>query len=142
MDWNAISANLVECARTAGLNGLDFVPDALPNVPSFYVGEIDVELDMTFRRRQGSTRVGTDQATITCRIMVAKADDKHALRKLRDFMSTSGTESFIQAAANDRTLGGTVHDSHVKKMRGNRLFVVGEKRYYGVEIDVFVIGAS
>lgn len=145
MDWNAISAALVTAAKTTSLNAIDFVPDALPNVPTFYVGEIDVELDITFRKSRASgvtTRSGNDQATITCRILVAKSTDKFALRKLRSFMATSGTESVIQAIANDPTLSGTVHASQVKRMRGNRLFQVGDKRYYGVELDVFVIGAA
>jgi hypothetical protein len=145
MDWNAVSAGLVKAAKTTGLNALDYVPDALPNVPSFYVGEIDAELDITFRKAkaQGSTRrTGNDQATITCRILVAKSTDKYALRKLRDYMAGSGPESIIEAIAADETLNGSVDGSHVKRMRGNRLFLVGEKRYYGVEIDVFVIGAA
>jgi hypothetical protein len=48
----------------------------------------------------------------------------------------------VQAFANDKTLGGTVHACHVKKMRGNRMFDVGGQKFYGLELDVFVIGAA
>lgn len=145
MDWNLVSEKLVVAAKTTGINALEHVPDSLPSGPSFYVGEIDVELDITFRRaRSGgsTTRTGNDQATITCRVLVAKSDDKYALKKMREYMAGSGAESIVQAIANDRTLGGSVHDSQVKRMRGNRLFQVGGSRFYGVEIDIFVIGPA
>jgi hypothetical protein len=144
MDWNAVAEGLVKAAKTTGINAIEWVPDALPNAPTFYVGEIDAELDITFRSAPtgGITRVGNDQATITCRVLVAKSTDRFALKKLRDFMGGSGVDSIIQAIANDKTLDGSVHGSHVKRMRGNRLFQVGDKRYYGVEFDVFVIGPA
>lgn len=142
MDWNAVSAALEEAAKTTGINALSFVPDALPS-KAFYVGEIDVDFDQTMRRTgSGGRRIGTDQATITCRILVARSDDKHALAKLREYMAGAGPESIKQAIEADRTLGGTVHSCQVKTMRGNRLFDVGEKRFYGVELFVFVIGAA
>lgn len=140
MDWNAVADGLVKAAKTTGLNGLDYVPDSLPDV-AFYVGEIDVDVNKTFGSRTG-TRRGTDQATITCRVLVARSTDKWALKKLRTYMGGGGPESLIQAIQADKTLNGSVHDSVVKSLRGNRLFVVGEKRYYGVEVDVFVIGAA
>lgn len=140
MDWNAVATALAECARTTGLNALDYVPDSLPN-EAFYVGEIDIDFDQTMRGRSvDGVRRGTDQATITCRVLIARADDKYALRKLRDYMAGSGDKSLKDAIEQDRTLGGEVHSLQVKAMRGNRMFVVGEKRYYGVELDVFVIG--
>jgi hypothetical protein len=145
MDWNAVSAGLVAAAKTTGVNALEHVPDALPNVPSFYVGEMDIELDITFRRSndpQTGARRGNDQATITCRILVAKSDDRHALKRLREYMGGGGPESIVQAIQDNPTLGGSVDASHVKRMRGNRLFTVGEKRFYGVELDVFVIGPA
>lgn len=141
MDYNAIAQAIAfRCHLETGINALDHVPDSLPSV-AMYVGEIDAELDVTFRR---NGRRGTDQATLTLRILVARSDDKYALRKLREFMS-DGPESVVEALAKWRHLPGaddvnTVHDSQVKRMRGNRLFQVGERRFYGVELDLFVIG--
>lgn len=145
MDWNLVADKLSAAAKTTGINAMEYVPDSLPGAPSFYVGEIDVELDITFRRARtggSTTRTGNDQATITCRILVAKSDDKHSLKKMRKYMAGKGAESIVQAISNDRTLGGAVHDSQVKRMRGNRLFEVGGSKFYGVEIDVFVIGPA
>lgn len=138
MDWNAVSDALAECGRAVGLNAFDYVPDSLPNL-AMYVGEIDVDVNVTFGSRSPIRR-GTDQAEITLRILIARSTDKEALRKVRAYMSGSGPSALIQAIQADQTLGGTVDSSIVKNMRGNRLFVVGEKRYYGVEIVVFVIG--
>lgn len=137
MDYNAIALATADIVHDAtGIDALDYVPDALPNT-AFYVGEMDMELDVTFRR---GIRQGTDKGTITLRILIARSTDKYALRKLREYMSSPGTKSVLDALAVNRTLRGTVHDSHAKRMRGNRLFQVGEKKYYGVEIDLFVIG--
>ena len=140
MDWNAVSDAIATVCKTAtGITAVDFVPDELPNA-ALYVGEIDVEFDQTFRRRVNSTRKGTDQATITIRILVARSTDKYALRKLRTYMGGSGSKSIADALSASRNLNGTVHDSHMKRMRGNRLFDVGGSKFYGVELDLFVIG--
>lgn len=142
MDWNAIALALEAAAKTTGINALDHVPDSLPN-EAFYVGEMDIEMDVTFRRARavGEThRTGTDQGTITCRVLVARSTDKYAVRKMRSYMAGSGVTSVAEAIAADPTLSGSVHSSQVKRMRGNRLFEVASKQFYGVEIDVFVIG--
>lgn len=138
MDYNAVATALEAKAETVGLNALAYVPDALPNT-AFYVGEIDIEPNGTFAR-QSPTRQGTDRATITCRVLVARSTDKSAIAKLRDYMSGSGVKSLTQAIQGDQSLNGSVHANVVKAIRGNRLFSVGEMKYYGVEIDVFVIG--
>lgn len=139
-DLNALADHLESAANNIpGINAFSEVPDNLPNI-GFYVGEIDITYDVAFRKRpQAAGRTGTDEMSITCRILVARMDDKFALRKLRTFMSGTGTTSLIQAISADRTLGGTVDDSRVESARGNRLFVVGEKKYYGVEITLFAI---
>lgn len=139
-DLNALADYLETAADTIpGINAFSEVPDSLPNI-GFYVGEIDIKYDVAFRSRpQAPGRTGTDELNITCRVLVARMDDKFALRKLRDFMSGTGTTSLIQAISADRTLGGTVDDSRMESGRGNRMFVVGDKKYYGVEITLFAI---
>lgn len=138
MDYNAIAEAIVAKAELVDIAALEQVPDSLPST-AFYMGEIDIDPNRTFGSRSG-TRQGTDEATITCRILVARSTEKWALRKLRSYMSGSGTSSIIQALQGDKTLNGTVHSSIVRAIRGNRMFDVGSLKYYGVEIDLFVIG--
>lgn len=140
MNWNAVAEGLEAAAQTVGLNALSYVPDGLPNT-AFYVGEMDIAVNQTFGSRSG-TRRGTDQALITCRLLVARSDDKHAIQKMRRYLAGSGDQSLVQAIQADRQLGGSCDDSAVKSIRGNRMFVVGDAKYYGTEIDVFVIGAA
>jgi hypothetical protein len=140
MDWNAIALGLEAAAETTGLNALDYVPDDLPNT-AMYVGEMEIDPNITFGSRTG-TRRGTDQGTITCRVLVARSTDKYAIRKMRQYMAGSGVKSLIQAFQADKTLGGSCSSSKVARISGNRLFNVGEAKFYGCEIDVFVIGAA
>lgn len=142
MDWNAICDAIEAKAETVpGINAFSEVPDSLPTI-GLFVGEIDVDLNIVMRgkRAPGGPRRGSDQAFITIRLLVARFDDKQALRKLRDFMAGHGAASVIDALELDRTLNGTVDDSVCKSMRGNRMFEVAGDKYYGVEITMFVIG--
>lgn len=140
MDWNEVALGLEAAAESVGLNALDYVPDDLPNT-AFYVGEMDVDPNVTFGSRAG-TRRGTDQGTITCRVLVARSTDKYAIRKMRKYMAGSGVNSLLQAIQADKTLDGSCSSSKVSRISGNRLFNVGEAKFYGFEIDVFVIGAA
>lgn len=143
MDLNAIADALEATAKTvSGINAFSEVPDELPNV-GFYVGEMDVEFNKTMRGQRVSPtgpRRGTDQVTITCRLLVARFDDRQALRKLRTFMGGKGAESVVDAIEQNRNLSGTVDDSVVQSMKGNRMFTVGSSQYYGTEITIFAIG--
>ncbi len=146
MDYEKISRALEQTAATVeDVNAFSYVPDSLPNI-GFYVGEIDVELNVTMRgkRTPGGPRRGTDQANITCRILVARYDDEQGVQKLRQFMSGTGMYSIVDAIEQNRQLEldgePTVDDSRVTTLRGNRMFDVGGHKYYGVEINLFVIG--
>jgi hypothetical protein len=144
MDWNRVATALEDIAETTGLNALDYVPDDLPNA-ALYVGEMDIEPNQMFNKRKpDGSRAGTDQATITLRLLVARSTDKHAIRKMRKYLAGSGIESLVQAIQETNGQAGLYPWSGIKvvAMRGNRLFNVGEARFYGTEIDVFVIGAA
>lgn len=133
MDWNEIALGLAANANAAPeLNALDHTPDSVPE-PAFMVGEVDITFDRTFGR-------GSDEAVITCRVMVARSEDASGQQKLRDFMAGGGVYSVKKAIESDRQLGGACDDLHVRSAKGNRLFVVGEARYYGVEFEVYVVG--
>lgn len=133
MDLNAVALGLAANASTVPeLNALDWVPDSVPD-NAFLVGEMDITFDRTFGR-------GCDELIVTCRVLVARSDDKSGQQKLRTFMRGGGVTSVKKAIESDKTLGGKCDSLHVRSAKGNRLFTVGEARYYGVEFEVFVIG--
>lgn len=141
MDWNAVCSAIETIVQTAtGINALDHVPDDLPNT-ALYVGEIDFKPNITFGSRSAPRR-GTDEATITLRVLVARSTDKHAVRKMREYCNGSGLKSLVQAIQGNKTLNDTVDGNKVESIRGNRIFTVGESKFYGAEIEVYVIGAA
>jgi hypothetical protein len=83
-------------------------------------------------------------ATITLRLLVARSTDKHAIRKMRQYLVGSGEKSLIQAIqeTNGRATEYPWSGIKVVSLRGNRLFTVGEAKFYGTEIDVYVTGAA
>lgn len=131
----ALAANVD--ANVPELNALDYVPDAIPD-PCFMVAEMDIEYHQTMARRHGGSGMG--QAMITCRVMTSRGDDENGQQQMRSFSRGAGVTSVIQAIESDRTLGGACHDLKVASVRGNRMFTVGEKQYYGSEFGVMVIG--
>jgi hypothetical protein len=144
MNWNTVATKLEGLAKDCGLNALDFVPDDMPNT-AFYVGEMDITPNQSFNKRNPTTghRMGTDQANITCRVLVARSDDKYAIRKMRDYLNGSGDQSLIEAIQETNGQPGMPWTGiKVTALRGNRLFVVGEAKFYGTEIELFVTGAA
>lgn len=144
MDWNVAALKLEAIAVGLGLNALDYVPDDLPN-KAIYVGEIDGEPNQSFNaKKPDGSRKGTDSAMITLRLLVARSDDKHAIRKMREYMNGSGDKSLIEAIqeTNGRPSEFPWSGIVVKSFGSNRLFNVGESKFYGTEINVYVTGAA
>lgn len=153
MNWNTVATALEAIVESVSytqdgklhkINALDYVPDDLPNV-GLYVGEMDIEPNQAFNKtKPDGSRAGTDQATITLRLLVARSTDKYAIREMRRWLGGSGTDSLIQAIQKTNGQPALYPWSGIKvmAMRGNRLFNVGEAKFYGTEIDVFVIGAA
>lgn len=144
MDWNEAALKLEGIAEDLGLNAMDYVPDDMPNA-GIYIGEIDGEPNQSFNStKPDGSRKGTDSATITLRLLVARSTDKHAIRKMRDWMKGSGDKSLIQAIQATNAQPQTYPWSGIKVVRfgSNRLFTIGEKRFYGTEITVYVTGAA
>jgi hypothetical protein len=143
MDYNQVASELEAIAETCGINALDYVPDDLPN-KAFYVGEMDIEPNQSFNKvKPDGSRAGTDKAQITCRVLIARSTDKHAVKKMRTYLAGGGDASLLQA------LQAKSHDPEmpwtglvVTAMRGNRMFSVGESKFYGTEIEINVVGVA
>lgn len=144
MDWNAVATALEAEGEACGINTLDYVPESLPNT-GMYVGEMDIEPNQSFNsKKPDGSRKGTDAASITLRLLVARSDDKHAIRKMRSFLAGSGAKSLVERLqeTNGRIADYPWSGLKVTAMRGNRLFVVGETKYYGTEIEIYVTGPA
>lgn len=135
MDLEAVCAGLADRARTIpGLNATSHVPDSI-NSPAFFPAEIDIDYDKTFG--------GSDEVTITCRVLLGRADDKASQARLRRFLSR-GARSLKRAIEGDpgvpQTLDGACDDLHVKRVQGYRYYEHNGTKYLGAEHVVFVIG--
>jgi len=133
MDLTAVRAGLAANAATiAGLRTFDYVPDkAAP--PTFFVGEVNGTFDSAFGR-------GLDELAVTCRLLVAYADDRAGQRKLDGYLVGSGALSIKAALESAPTLGGACHDLRVTNWSGYGIYEMNGQQYYGVELGVTVIG--
>lgn len=140
MDIAAIRQGLADVVEAAipGLNAFGYVPDSIPE-PCFYAGEVEIDYDLAYQR-------GMDEARVSCRVLVGRAEDKAGQAALDLYLAGSGSSS-VKAAIEGtpgvaQTLGGACDDLHVMRVRGYRLYQVGENTYYGAQFTVRVIGAG
>lgn len=141
MDIVAISDALADAVRdpiVPGLNALGYTPDAVPE-PCFYVGEFEIDYDQAYAG-------GMDEARVTCRLLVARSDDRSGQERLRAYLGRTGSSvktalEDARGAPGELALGGLADDLHVPRVHGQRLYQVGEVQYYGAEIVVRIIGS-
>lgn len=113
-----------------------FVPDA-PTVPHFFTAEYSGVYDKSFG--------GLTELTLTCRLIVSRADDQSGQTSARALAST-GTGTIAAAflamrgAPGQPALSGACDDLHLVRVQGPRLYLFGEVQYYGLEFTVFVMG--
>jgi hypothetical protein len=120
------------------LTSTGYVPDTI-TAPHFFVAEYEQDFDKAMGR-------GMDELTFTCRVLVARADDRAAQRVLDGMLSGSGTASLKAAieaargAPGEYALGGLAHDLHVQRVQGYRWYEHAGATYVGAELAVKVIG--
>lgn len=140
MDIGGVKVALADTVRAEipSLTCFGYVPDSIPE-PCFFVGEAEIEFDKTFGR-------GLDEVTLTCRLLVSRADDRSGQAALDRYLSGSGPRSIKRAietargAPGEYALGGLAHDLHLTRVQAYRMYAVGENTYYGAELMVRVIG--
>lgn len=114
------------------------MPDSV-TVPQFFPADVEVDYDTAYGR-------GQDDLTITCRILVSRADDRRGQAILDALLSGSGTASLkvaieaARGAPGEAALGGLADDLQVKRVQGYRLYEHAGTQYLGAEITVRVIG--
>lgn len=117
--------------RLATISGLRVAaeqPDN-PNPPIAVIIPDLTRYDDTFQR-------GMDTTTFRIILIVSRAAEKYAQRKLDTYVSTTGSTSIKAAIEGDRTLGGTVFDCRVTEMRNYGQISVGDVTYLGCEFIV------
>ena len=144
MDIDAVCQAIADAITTAALdvNGerltaTPFAPDA-PTTPHFYTAEFTGNYDKTFAN-------SLTDLTLTCRLMLARADDKTGQQQAKALAST-GTGTLHQAfrdmrgAPGQSALGGAADDIHLQRVQGPRLHEIGQASFYVLEFTVFVMG--
>lgn len=143
MDIDEVCTNIATAITDAALtvNGHQvtasaFAPDSLIP-PHFYTAEFDIPYDRTM--------AAFSEMTLTCRLMLSRADDLSGQQQAKLLASTgTGTlhQTFrgMRGAPGAAALSGACDDLHLQRVRGPRLFDIGQESFYGLEFTVFVMG--
>ncbi|WP_327413232.1 hypothetical protein [Streptomyces sp. NBC_01233] len=137
----AIAAAAREVVLPSGLPKLTchgYTPDSI-TAPCFFAAEYSLEFDKAMGR-------ALDEAELTCRVLVGRADDVSAQRTLDALLSGSGPASLKAAieaargAPGEYALGGLAHDLHVTRVQGYRWYEHQGTQYVGAELIIRIIG--
>ncbi|MFJ8163815.1 hypothetical protein ACIRBY_23210 [Streptomyces sp. NPDC096136] len=145
MQMSAIREAIAAAARTvvlpSGIGKLTcfgYTPDSVP-APCFFAAEYSLEFDKAMGR-------ALDEAELTCRVLVGRADDASAQRTLDALLAGSGPTSLKAAieaargAPGEYALGGLAHDLHVTRVQGYRWYEHQGTQYVGAELIIRIIG--
>jgi len=124
---NALATNL---ATISGLRTSGDVPDN-PNPPIAVVFLENVQYDEAFRG-------GLTTFNFNVMVVVSRADDRTAQRKLNGFISPDGESSIKSAVESDRSLGGLVQTLRLNAMTSLGSTTINDQEYMAVEFSVAV----
>jgi hypothetical protein len=135
----AIAAAITTAALTVNgqrVTATPFAADAYVT-PHFYTAEFDGTYDRTM--------AAFTDLSLTCRLLLSNADDLSGQQQAKTLASTGvGTlhQAFrdMRGAPGQAALGGKCDDLHLQRVRGPRLFDIGQESFYGLEFTVFVMG--
>ncbi|MFD9569991.1 hypothetical protein ACFWBI_09115 [Streptomyces sp. NPDC059982] len=135
----ADAARAVVLPAGAGqLTCFGYTPDSVP-APCFFAAEYSLEFDKAMGR-------ALDEAELTCRVLVGRADDASAQRTLDALLAGSGPASLKAAieaargAPGDYALGGLAHELHVTRVQGYRWYEHQGTQYVGAELIIRIFG--
>jgi len=118
-------------ATISGLRTAAEIPDN-PSPPIAVVQLQSVGYDNTFQ--QGMTTYN-----FLVSVIVGRAAEREAQRRLDSFASSSGSESIKLAVQSDRTLGGNAYDVRVSEMSNIGAVLLGEATYLAADFVVTVL---
>lgn len=122
---DGIATNL---ATISGLRTSAEMPDN-PNPPVAVVSLSDIDYDLAFN--QGLTQYNFDVTVI-----VGRADERTAQRKLDSFCSSTGASSIKLAIESNRSLSGVAYDTRVSGLRSYGSITVNDTTYMAAEFTV------
>ena len=129
MTIDAIRTGLANnLATIAGLRVAAEIPDN-PSPPIGIVALRTVEYDQAFRR-------GLAVYTFVVTVVVGRAAERIAQRRLNDYCDNSGTSSIKQALESDKTLGGSAFDVRVVSMDNIGSLQLSDATYLAAEFTV------
>jgi hypothetical protein len=118
-------------AAIPSLFGYRTVPDVV-NGPAVIVSPSDVDFNVTMGR-------GFDTYTFDVTVLVALTDAALAQDTLDGYVTGSGSLSIRQAVFNNRSLGITGTDAHIRSMRSyGATYDIGEISYVGAVLELVV----
>ncbi|MGW5852087.1 hypothetical protein ACWFQ8_29775 [Streptomyces sp. NPDC055254] len=115
-----------------------YTPDSVV-APHFFAGEYELDFDKAMGR-------ALDEAELTCRVLVGRADDQSAQRTLDALLAGFGPASLKAAieaargAPGEAALGGLADDFHIKRIQGYRWYEHQGTQYIGAELLIRIIG--
>lgn len=135
----AIADAITDAELEAGGNRVTATPFASEalTAPHFYTAEFTGNYDKTFG--------ALTELTLTCRLMLSRADDRSGQQGAKALAST-GTGTIhaafraMRGEAGQAALGGAADDIHLQRVQGPRLYEIGQATFYGLEFTVFVMG--
>ena len=124
---DGIATNL---ATITGLRTAAEIPDN-PSPPIAIVQLQRVAFD-------GAFKGGMTTYNFMVSVVVGRAAEREAGRRLDAYASTSGSSSIKEAIESDRTLNGLVFDLRVSEMQNIGAVLLGEARYLAADFAVTV----
>ena len=115
-------------ATISGLRVAAEIPDN-PSPPIGIVSLRTVEYDQAFQR-------GLAVYTFTVTVIVGRAAEREAQRRLNDYCDNSGTSSVKLAIESDKTLGGSAFDCRVTSMDNIGALQMNDATYLAADFTV------
>jgi len=124
---NALATNL---GTVSGLRTSAELPDN-PNPPIAVVQLDTISYDEAFQQ-------GLTFFNFTVMVIVGRAAERHAQRKLDDYCSQGGASSIKLAVESDKSLGGNAYDVRVAGMNNIGSLQLNDQEYLAAEFSVVV----
>lgn len=119
--------------KVPGLRSVPELPDN-PNPPIALVQLVQIEYDQAFQK-------GLVQYEFNIMVIVGRAAERIAQRKLDEYALDSGEQSIKAAIESDKQLNGAAYDVRVERMTNISSIQLGDATYLVAEFFVTVLAS-